>query len=204
MVRSQQFMNRRELLQGIGLLLGGSISSPVMAAVLAPPNRAASDADWQPRTLSDAQNRLVTAIAEVIIPATDTPGAAAARVNVFIDLLLSDWLDRESVVRFLAGLEQLESRSRGETGKIFVDLSTSEQLRLLGPLDAAAVAYRRATNAPGSPSASTMPFFGMMKEMTLVGYYTSEVGMTQELRLPEITDAYRGCVPYEEVGRSWA
>ena len=43
-----------------------------------------------------------------------------------------------------------------------------------------------------------------MKEMTLVGYYTSEIGMTQELRLPEITSSYSGCVPYDQIGRSWA
>ncbi len=197
-------MNRRELLKGIGLLLGSSVSSSVAAAVLEiQPGEPAGSA-FEPRTLSPAQNRLVTAIAEIIIPTTDTPGAAAAGVNEFIDLLLTEWLDAEETQRFLAGLDKLEGLSKVETGRSFVELSGGAQLQLLRTLDARAFAQPSEAQGPGSAADELAEFFKGMKQMTLAGYYTSEIGMTQELRLPEIRGSFAGCVSYEEIGRSWA
>lgn len=204
MVRCHGFMNRRELLKGIGVLLGGSVSPAVVAAVLADDGRQTTGGSWQPQTLSADQDHLVTAIAEAIIPATDTPGATIARVNEFIDLLLSKWLDREGVRRFLDGLEEFDSRTRAVAGRSFIDLALDQQLALLEPLDREAIEVRNAAREAGSEHAEDLPFFGMMKEMTLVGYYTSEIGMTQELLYPEITSTYSGCVPFDEIGRSWA
>ncbi len=197
-------MNRRELLKSIGVLLGGSVSPAVASAVFADDSRQAAAGVWQPRTLTIDQDRLVIAIAEAIIPATDTPGAAGARVNEFIDLLLSEWLDKQDAERFLAGLEELDSRSRVETGRSFIDLVPDQKLAFLEPLDREAIAFRVAARKEESDPDGALPFFAMMKEMTLVGYYTSEVGMTQELLYPEIRSTFSGCVPYEEIGRSWA
>lgn len=197
-------MNRRELLKGIGVLLGGSVSPAVVSAVMADEGRQTTGGKWKPQTLSSDQDRLVTAIAEAIIPATDTPGAAEARVNEFVDLLLSEWLDEEVVQRFLAGLAELDSRSRDQPGRPFVDLTPDEQLALLAPLDQEVIELRRAAKEAGLNRVEDLPFFGLMKELTLVGYYTSEIGMTQELLHPEITSTYSGCVPYDEIGRSWA
>lgn len=188
------FMDRRELLKAIGLLLGGSVSTPVASTVLEIRPFEPAGSAFVPRTLSQTQNHLVTAVAEAILPATDTPGAAAAGVNEFIDLMLTEWLDAEEVRQFLAGLDELASLSRSETGRSFVDLRDDEQLRLLEPLDLEVFAQPE----------NLFRFFRMMKQMTLAGYYTSEIGMTQELRLPEIRGSYAGCVPYSEIGRSWA
>ena len=137
-------MNRRELLQGIGLLLGSSISSPIAAAVFDSARRSSEGEEWSPRTLSADQIRTVSAIAEAILPSTDTPGAAAARVDQFVDLLLSDWLDRETTQRFLAGLGELQSSCFQVTGRSFPNLSLEQQIRLLEPLDRHAWEARQA------------------------------------------------------------
>jgi hypothetical protein len=194
-------VTRRELLQRLSLALGGAISAPILGAALAGCQRrtpeAAVAAPWVPRTLSAEQDELVTALAEAILPATDTPGAAEAGVNKFIDLLLSDWMSSEEAARFLDGLTQLDGSCRARFGARFPELETEQQLALLRPLDEAGVAARRASEEP-------LPFFATLKEMTLVGYYTSEIGMTQELRTKVYFTSYEGCLPLDPDGRAWA
>lgn len=197
-------MNRREILKGIGLILGSSISAPVAAAALDLEERRPSDLPPGLRTLDLDQDRLVTALAETIIPATDTPGAAAAGVSRFIDLLLTEWLEAEEVQEFLTGLAAFEAHSVAATGEPFADLSANRQLELLEPLDRQATSQEVDSDRSVSAPAAQRPFLAVMKEMTLVGYYTSEIGMTQELRAPGISSSYHGCIPYEEIGRSWA
>jgi len=82
-------MDRRQALRRVAMILGGSISAPTTAAFLSGCSVGPKSDKWQPMTLSAQENELVSVIAELIIPETDTPGAGAARVNEFIDLILS-------------------------------------------------------------------------------------------------------------------
>lgn len=197
-------MTRREVLQGVAVLLGGVLSSSVAGAILGCGPRRRGTAGWQPRTLTADQNDLVTAIAERILPATDTPGAAEAGVNEFIDLLLSDWLDGEEREGFLAALAGFESDCLADQGQPFTALSEEEQMAVLVPLDEQAAELRRAARLAGLTEVEEPSFFLTMKEWTLAGYYTSEIGMTQELQHLRISGSYAGCRPLAEVGRSWA
>src|ERR1044071_5887873 len=79
------------------------------------------------KTLNSQQNATVATISELIIPETETPGAKAARVNEFIDVILADWCDEADRERFLAGLNDLDSRTRNLTGKDFIGCSQSQQ-----------------------------------------------------------------------------
>lgn len=193
-------LDRRQVLKRLALLLGGSITTPVWTAALTGCRREPGTA-WQARTLTASQDRLVTALAELIIPETDTPGAAAARVNEFVDLLLTDWYDPEDRNRFLAGLTALEEAARSEHGQPFLELSEEQQIELLEPLDRESVAIQWAAFT-SRDEAEDLPFFGMMKEMTLVGYYTSEIGLGQELGYVVVPSRFDGCVPLDDVGRT--
>jgi len=188
-------MNRREALKRVALLLGGAISAPVVNAVLSgyrPLPR------YTPQTLSAEQNELVITIAELIIPTTDTPGAREAGVGQFIDLMLTEWYPAKDRNRFLAGLADLENQFQLKHGKRFLQGTSPEQTEFLANLDLEAIGARRAR-------VKEVPFFGMMKEMTLAGYYTSEIGATDELQFRPATDRYDGCIPLESVGgRAWA
>ncbi len=193
-------LDRRQVLKRLALLLGGTITAPVWSAALTGCRREPGTI-WRPRTLSPEQDRLVTALAELIIPETDTPGAAAARVNEFVDLLLTDWYDPEDRDRFLAGLSALEETSRSAHGRAFLELSEAEQVALLEPLDREAVAIQWAAFS-SRDEVEDLPFFGMMKEMTLVGYYTSEIGLGQELGYVVVPSRFDGCVPLDDVSRT--
>lgn len=186
------------------MLLGGVLSSSVASAILGCSPRRGGRGAWRPRTLTAEQGELVATIAERILPATDTPGAREAGVHEFIDLLLTDWRSDEERDRFLAGLAQLDADSRQSFGEAFLSLTAEQQLTLLDPLDVEAARVRQAAAATGLEEIDDPSFFVMMKEMTLAGYYTSEIGMTQELQHLRVAGSYAGCRPLGEVGRSWA
>ncbi len=142
-----------------------------------------------PRALDPTQDRIVTTIAEHIIPATDTPGASAARVNEFIDLIVAEWYTDAERARFLRGLADMDAASRSRSGKVFVDATPAQQVALLNELDAEVTALRSA----GDREAAGRHFFNQMKWLTLLGYYTSEVGVEQELHYVMIPGRYDPC-----------
>jgi len=142
----------------------------------------------------------VVTMTDLIIPETDTPGAKAVRVNEFIDLILTEWAHEDERQKFLSGLEDIDKRSNAIFGKNFIDGTPVQQEAVLSELDqryaiaredrAAHPYVRRPHNAE-----FTGDFFGVVKRLTLYGYYTSEVGFTQELRKQIIPGAYHGCTP---------
>ena len=125
-------MNRRQALQHVALLLGGAVSAPVLHNMLSgyqPKN------PWAPQALNAEQDKIVTIIADMIIPVTDTPGAQAVQVNQFIDLMLSEWLKPEDRDRFMAGFAELEARCADQCGKHFLEASPEERIKLITKLD---------------------------------------------------------------------
>ena len=150
------------------------------------------------KTLNPHQNATVTTIAEIIIPQTDTPGAKAARVNDFIDLILSEWYDDEEKATFLTGLADVDARARAVFGRDFVDCAEKAQVEMLQALDDEVAALRDL----GRHRRRSLPpegnFFFMIKQLTLVGYYTSQIGFEQELHGEIIPSRHAGCAPLEE------
>lgn len=149
------------------------------------------------KTLNPHQNATVTTIAEIIIPQTTTPGAKAARVNEFIDLILTEWYDAEEKSTFMTGLTDVDSRTRDLYGKDFVDCGEKQQVEVLQALDDEVAereqdARRRRSHPPEKN------FFFMMKQLTLVGYYTSQIGFEQESHGEIIPSRHAGCAPLEE------
>src|SRR5213593_4491838 len=87
------------------------------------------------KTLNPHQDVTVVTISELIIPQTDTPGAKAARVNEFIDLIVAEWYDDEQKSTFLSGLADVDKRSHDSFGKSFVECSGRQQIQILNDLD---------------------------------------------------------------------
>src|SRR5713226_8428697 len=153
------------------------------------------------RTLDPHQNELVVAMIDQIIPATDTPGAKGARVNEFIDVILSEWANDGERRNFLEGLTDVDKQSNTLFSKDFAAASPEQQLTLLRSLDeTAAVARSPRKDRPpfwepeGRDTQMQDDFFTVFKKMTLHGYYTSEIGFSQELKLQIIPGAQHGCI----------
>lgn len=209
---SSEPIDRREAVKRVALLLGGTISAPAMTGVLQGCT-AETGAGWSAETLSPRQNELVVTISEMIIPATDTPGAEAANVNRFVDRMLTEWYYEDERSRFLDGLDDVDARMENRFGVSFLEGSEEQRTELVAEMDRAV--FGDGEEEPGgtgeegsedgaSGGAEGPPFFRTMKELTLFGYYTSEIGMTQELQWIAAPGRYDGCVPIEEVGRTWA
>ena len=128
------------------------------------------------RTLNAAQQRLVGHIADVILPASDTPGALDVRVPEFIDHILTDWSSPGERSLFLAGLVELEGRAAGLDGAAF--------LALLGALD-----------SERSASAGAGHAFGEIKSLTVYGYFTSQVVQRDVLKTQMAFATYTSCAP---------
>ena len=209
-------IHRREVLRRAAILLGGVLSAPTIAGVLADEPRvwaATPDEHWAPRTLTAGQSELVATVAEHIIPATDTPGARAVGVHRFIDVLLTDFYPVDERDRFVAGVDGVDARARQRYGRAFVRCTHAQQHTILAEMDAAGyaapgmLAQQSAPDTTGASAAVAAElrapwFWRRMKELTLTGYYTSEAGATQELRVSP-WGAYRD-IPYSSVGRSWS
>lgn len=190
-------INRREALRRTAGLLGGLISLPVASGFL---NACTpSGPDWTPVALSPDQQEMVTILTDLILPETDTPGAAAAGVPRFIDTMVGEAFLEPDRTRFLDGLDALGARCQDTYDTPFLESTPGQQTALLGEID-------EETFGPGAPriDPETPTFYVMLKEMTLVGYYTSEIGATQELQINIVPGRYDGDVPVEEVGRAWA
>jgi hypothetical protein len=154
------------------------------------------------RTLNPHQNATVTLISEYIIPETDTPGAKGAAVNEFIDLLLTDWFDNADTARFLQGLAHVDETSRKRFAADFIACTGSQQLQLMKQFDDGAMEFVRSQTAHKSLTPiSEVNFFYTLKRLTLVGYYTSEIGFKKELGKAIIPPAHDGCAPLTEARR---
>lgn len=152
--------------------------------------------------LNSHQDATVTAMAELILPQTDTPGAKAVRVNEFVDRIVADWYSDEDRARFLAGLATVDARTQSLFQKDFVDASPPQQSEILRALgEEMAQATEALANAPrGYRGADPEPednFYFMFRQLTFTGYFTSQMGFTQQLHEEIIPGRFDGCIPFE-------
>jgi len=179
---SQTDLTRRRALTQLVAGAVGVAATPLWVQSLCAQARAEADTQavsaaagastWTPSVLTPRQDEAVIALTELIIPATDTPGAKAALVNRFIDHVLTT-ADPKDRSEFIHGLTWMDDRCRARAGKDIGAASTAELTSVLTPLAAEGAAS--ADDAPG------VAFFHAIKSMTITGYYTSEIGLRQEL-----------------------
>jgi hypothetical protein len=202
-------MERREVLKLLGSAVALS-ALPVEALTVIRQASAQVAQSTGLKTLNPHQDATVTTIAELIIPATDTPGAKGAKVNEFIDLLLTEWYEPEETKEFLAGLAEVDARGKEKFSADFVDCAPTQQTELLKQLDAEAMDFaakqkQAVTKSSTSPLQQTTPapsnFFYTMKKLTLTGYYTSQIGFSKELGKYIIPPEHAGCAPLQKAGQ---
>ncbi len=175
-------MERRQLIQWLVATAGlHSLEATGAADLLALGREVHRRASPRLLALSPHAARTVAAAAELILPATETPGATDAGVTAFIDHMLANWHTPEERERFLAGLRELDDRCRARAGRAFVDCAAADQLAVLTALDDEAFA------SPGREA-----WFARLKYLTVYGYCTSEVG-ARALRVYPLPGRYDGC-----------
>jgi glucoside 3-dehydrogenase (cytochrome c) hitch-hiker subunit len=214
-------MDRRDVVR----LLAGVVAVPVLSRYSADEllalgrrlNARASGLEHSLGFFDPHQRATVAAIAERIIPETDTPGAGAAGVPAFIELIVAEHYHDDERSRFLAGLEDVDARSRTAVKRDFIGASPADQDRILALLETEAepaLAEKAPEKKPAEPSQKPNekpaekprealpegpvekpePFWRQIKFLTIYGYYTSEIGVVQELHTVVIPGRYDPCI----------
>lgn len=190
-------ISRREAVQLVSALLGGVtlVGGDALwrPALRAQPASEASD-EWTP-----AQRALLDEAAETILPRTATPGAKDAQCGAFIALMVTDTYEPAHQRIFRRGLVELEAAARAAHGVRFVEATAAQRLALLERFDREAYQFMR-----NRPDDEPPHWFRMLKELTMLGFFTSEVGMTQALQYRESPGRFDPCVPYRPGDRDWA
>ncbi len=166
-------MNRREALLGISVVAGHASFSVVLERFA----QAAATTAWRPELVSPEEGRALAAVVDTILPDTDTPGARAALVHVFVDLALAHCVtpaNQHAARAALAGLA---------TGRFADEPPAAREQRL------ARVAR---------------PALDLLTELTVLGYFTSENGATQALAYEAVPGRFRGSVPLAPGQKAWA
>lgn len=179
-------MNRREFLQCAALLVSGATASRIGLSLTDEQQHLLNSSDYIAKPadyFGEARRHAVAAIAERIIPRTDTPGAIDAGVPRFIELMAADWFNDGERAIFDDGLNDLMEQAHQRYGKSFEQLSTDERVGLLEALEAKAgdSSWYEFGNVQRA-FVSDAPFICQIKELTIWGFFTSRVGGTQVLR----------------------
>lgn len=180
-------MNRRDALAAVGALLGTTFISEELFAV----SKFGGQTALKTNDLFSAKDiQLLDEVADTIIPETKTPGAKAAKVGEFMALMITDCYKPNVRDNFIKGLTQINEESNTMFGKAFLSCSPEERKVLLIKLDKDQKENQRAKKPTH--------YFRLMKELTLLGYFTSEIGGTQQLTYEEVPGKYEGCISYKK------
>jgi hypothetical protein len=181
-------MNRRNALKYTAAIMGSSIIG-AEAFLSACSREPLSRGGW----FTAAEIQLLDEIGETILPESNrSPGAKAAQIGTFMEIMHQDCYTAEEQTIFRKGIEIVDQASRERYQRPFLKLSAEERLALLSEFDQAA----RTQSEP-------VHFFTLMKQLTILGYFSSEVGVTQALRYDPIPGHYRACIDYQEGDRAW-
>ena len=192
-------MDRRELLYRASMLLGGVITASAASGILAGCTTAPDGVgEAKSGFLTADETAAVSAMAEQIIPRTDTPGALDVGVPAFIDRMLSGYYtDKErGIVR--AGLASANADASKLRGKPFAQLTSDEQVALMRQYDQAQVDQTRAN---ANTQGAAPHYFRLVKELTIIGFCTSEAGATKLMNYAQSPGPFRGDVPLSEIGK---
>jgi len=187
-------MNRREAIERVALLMGGAVIGGELFI---------TGCKTTPKQVNSLFNSdhvtFLNEVGETILPQTKTPGAKAANVGGFMAVMVQDCYTPAEQQIFMAGLKKIDDESQKKYKKNFLDCDAAQRTALLTYLDKA---QKQETKLP-KPGVHYQ-YFSMIKQMTLLGYFTSEVGATQALRYVAVPGHYDGNLPYKKGDKAWA
>jgi hypothetical protein len=207
-------LTRREAIERVIALFGGAVlvdEDRLLATVVDERQRATAGGGVGDFTAADVA--LLDEVAETILPETSTPGAKAAKTGAFMALMVSAAYTPRNQQVFRDGMRRIDAAAQQSHTAPFTKITAAERLRLLERLDREQKAAMDA-RAPAPRSRAPLPerrpgdepahFFRMMKELALLGYFTSQIGCTQAQRYVESPGRFEPCVPHKPGEKTWA
>ena len=183
-------LSRREALKNVGLLLGISIPLAKWEVLSA----TVIDKDFTPQFFNSNEFLMISNMVDLIIPRTDSPGALDAKVNNYIDMMLSEWASRQTQKKFQLGIANLNQAAKKQFTLNFNDCSKQQKITFLTTLD----------DSSEKNVNEVIEFFHDFKWFVIAGYYTSEEGASIELNYDPMPGVYKGCLPYSKTDKAWS
>jgi hypothetical protein len=193
-------INRREALSRVALIMGGTVLGA--EAFLS-----GCKTDTKGVSFTKDDIAFLNEVAETIIPTTTSPGAKEAKVGEFMQIMVSDCYEEKDQAIFMEGIKKLDDASKKLNSKSFMESSPEQRNALLVALDKEAKeeAAKAADEKKTNPTKEfPKHYFTMMKQLTLSGYFTSEVGATKALRYVAVPGKFVGSYPYKKGDKAWA
>jgi hypothetical protein len=189
-------MNRRDALSRVALILGGTV---VGAEFFLSGCKANDEKYGASVNFTEKDIAYLDEIAETIIPKTDTPGAKDAKVGAFIAVMVKDTYSEDQQKILLDGMNTVNEASNKKFSNGFMSITPEQRKELLVELDTEAKKYTKDKKKEDAPH-----YFTLMKQLTLLGYFTSEPGATQALNYVAIPGRYDACIPYKKGDKAYA
>lgn len=186
-------MNRREAIIRLAVMMGGTLVGPRLFSAALDGGGMAGDGGATADELA-----LLDELGDTIIPATDVPGAKAVGIGAFITMMVRDCYDAADQALFAGGIRDLAYSFRLKYGHDFVGAPASERTEFLNAIDQA---QKKSAQTRKSDGASH--YFKILKELTVIGYFSSEIGSTQALRFMEVPGKFDGSAPYKKGDRAF-
>ena len=177
-------MNRRHLFKQAGVIALYATFPTVVGEFISSCNTKSKQV--RAGFFSDEEFSLLEQLTETLLPKTSTPGAAEANVPYFLDLVVKDCMKKEDQQLIKKGLQQMSEQK-------FPSLSSREKLDTLKKVDEAAFAEN-----------GDQPWFRIVKKLALIGYFTSQEGMSKALNYVKVPGDYQACIPYKKGEKSMA
>lgn len=205
-------MNRREAIKRSALISGFAVSGSMMSALLQGCGGEVSTApDWTPEFFTPEEGEKIGALAEAIIPRTDTPGAKDVFVDRYIDMIVNNCMSESDQQRFKRGVSELYDAYEESGGKAFMDATAEEQLAYLqqAEMDARQIAADAGNIREPDTDADNLdarPFLPDFKNMVIAGYFTSEQVGKEVLAYDPIPGEWIPCGDLQELtgGKLWS
>ena len=188
-------MNRRKAIAQVGLILGGTVVGSTFFIT----NGCKSSPKKVNSLFNTSQVDLMNEIAETILPASDTPGAKAANAGSFMALMVKDCYNDKDQKIFIEGFDKLNAQCKNKFGEQFMECNPGQRTEILKKLDVEQKGYME-SKKPEDQS----HYFRMMKELTIIAFFSSETGATKTLRYIAVPGKYQGDLPYKKGDRAWA
>lgn len=209
-------MERREAVKYISILVGGAVIG-ADAFITGCKTKTGNNQEWTEDDIA-----YLNEVGETILPQTSSPGAKDADVGRFMTVMVNDCYEAGDQKVFREGMTKLNDAADKKYGNKFMKLSPQQRHDLLVELDKEAKEYQKKVNEFNNKQSSSESeeiskgntgyvrqnmsphYFFMMKQLTMLGFFTSKIGMTQALRYEPVPGRYDGCIPYKKGDKAWA
>lgn len=196
-------MKRREALKRTALL-GGSAALSTSLLTLLQSCQSQPRSGWQPRFLSMDHARLVSALVDTLLPATDTPGGLDVNLDMFIDLIYDKTYDEEAQQEQVAAMNAFDEKCVEKFGSPFHELDPEQRAEILNEEEATSPTFNGGVWGTAVGEQEPVGFYRSFKSLVVWGYCSSEEIGKNVLNYDPIPGPYQGCIPFSDVGKVWS